>query len=311
MTQTGHPGYDQLLEDFGRALNAGAARHAAARRRRHLGAAGLVLACIGVGLLALIGAGPRAQLDLNAQARAALAPAGQIVHLVTTTHIETKGRPGVGATTTSEQWSASDPPRWRVAFDIPTPTTTPGGKPVGNLDGLLTGPMQLAYGGGAEEFYAQQPNTLEVTTGLREDGSHAAPRGPLGVEPIATVRSMLAARKLHDAGSATVNGRPVRRLVGKEPRGSNPPWSIEYDVAPRTDAPVRVRIEAPRAAQPAGIGVPVILLDVNSYQRLPLNGNTAVLLRIQPTGNPTVQHRRASAVRHPRASTVQRRRADG
>jgi hypothetical protein len=294
MTETTHHEYDRLLQDFGRTLDVGAARHAdARRRRRHLSATALVLAGVGVGVLALIGAAPRSQLDLTDQARAALAPAGQIVHLVTTTHIKTKGRPGPGATSTSEQWSASNPPRWRVAFDIPTPTTTPGGKPVANLDGLLTGPMQISYGRGTEEFYAQQPNTLEVTTGLHEDGSRAAPHGPLGVEPVATVRSMLAARELHDAGSATLNGRTVRRLLGKEPRGSNPPWSVEYDVEPHTGAPLRVRIEAPPAAQPAGIAVPVIVLDVDSYQRLPLDGSTAALLTIRPAGHPAVQRRHA------------------
>jgi hypothetical protein len=294
MTETGHPGYDRLLEDFGRALGAAAARHARTRRRRRRASAGaLALAGVLAGVLVLLGAGPRTRLDIVAQARAALAPAGQIVHLVTTEHIQTAGhRPG--STSTSQQWSAIDPPRWRVAFDIPTPTATPGGKPIGHLDGLVTGPMQIAYGEGTEESYFQQPNTLEVMTGLREDGSHAAPHGPLGVEPVATVRALLVARELHDAGRATVNGRAVRRLVGEESRGENPPWPVEYDVDPRTDAPVRVRIEAPRAAQPAGIEAPVIVLDVDSYQRLPLNSATASLLRIQPTGHPTVQRRRAA-----------------
>lgn len=295
MTETGHPRYDRLLEDFGRALDAGAIRHAGTRRRRRRVSAGaLAIVVVGAGALALAGAAPRTQLDVLAQARAALAPSGQIIHLVTTTHIETRGSSGAGATSTSQQWSASDPPRWRVAFTIPTPTTTPGGKPVGNLDGLVTGPMQISYGEGTEENYSQQPNTLEVTTGLSNDGSRAAPRGPLGVEPVATVRSLLAAGKLHDAGRGTVNGRAVRRLLGKEPRGSNPPWPVEYDVNPRTDAPVRVRIEAPRAAQPAGIGVPVIVLDVDSYQRLPLDSSTASLLKIQPAGRPTVYRRHAS-----------------
>jgi hypothetical protein len=295
MIETGHHGYDRLLEDFGRALDVGAARRADTRRSRRRASAGaLVLAGILAGALVLVGAGSHAQLDIVAQARAALAPAGQIVHLVTTEHIETAGRSGGGTASTSQQWSASDPPRWRVAFSIPTPTTTPRGRPVGNLDGLVTGPMQISYGEGTEENYSQQPNTLEVTTGLRDDGSHAAPHGPLGVEPVATVRALLAAGRLHDAGSGVVNGRAVRRLLGEEPRGSNQPWPVEYDVDPRTDAPVRVRIEAARAAQPAGIGTPVIVLDVDSYQLLPLNSSTASLLTVQPTGNPTVHRRHVS-----------------
>ncbi len=295
MTATGHPSYDRLLEDFGHALAAGAARHAATRRaRRRASAAALVLAGSGVTLLALAGAGSSPRLDLAAQARAALAPPGQILHLVTTTHIESAKHPGGGATSTSQQWSASDPLRWRVAYYIPTPTTTPGGKPVRNLDGLLTGPMQLSYSHGTEELYAQQPNTLEVTTGLRDTAARAAPHGPLGVEPVATVRALLAAGKLHDAGRGTVNGLAVRRLLGAQPRGHNPPWPVEYDVNPATDAPVRVRVEAPPAAQPIGLGAPVIIVDIDAYQRLPLNSSTASLLQIQPTGNPTVHRRRVS-----------------
>jgi hypothetical protein len=293
MIETGHHGYDRLLEDFGRQLEASARAHAATpHSRRYMSAGALLLAGIAAGLLLLIGANPHAQLDLAAQARAALAPTGQIVHLVTTTHIETKGHPGAGATSTSEQWSASNPPRWRVAFSIPRPTTTPGGKPVGNLDGLVTGPMQIAYGRGTEEFYTQQTNTLEVTTGLRDGGPQATPHSPLGVEPVATVRALLAARKLHDAGRGTVNGHAVRRLIGAESRGSNPPWPVEYDVDPGTGAPVRVRIEAPRAAQPAGIGTPVIIVDIDAYRRLPLNRSTASLLSIQPSRKPTIHRRR-------------------
>jgi hypothetical protein len=296
MTEIGHPGYDRLLEDFGRALEGGAARHARIRsRRRGIGAGALTL--LGVGALVLVFAGiaPRTHLDELAQARAALAPPGQILHLVTTTHIETSARSGAGATSTSQQWSASDPIRWRVAFSIPAPTATPGGKPVGDLDGLVTGPMQIAYRDGTEELYSQRSNTLEVTTGLPDAGSHAAPQGPLGVEPVATVRALLAAGRLHSAGSGAVNGRAVRRLLGREPRGSNPPWRVEYDVDLASDAPVRVRIEAPPAAQPAGIAVPVIVLDVDSYQRLPLNSTTVSLLKIQPVGDPTIYRRHASA----------------
>jgi hypothetical protein len=291
MTDIDTQGYERLLADFGRALDVGAQRHVGRRRdRRRASAGAALLVAIAAGVLIASGGG--SHLDVVAQARAALAPAGQIVHLRTTTHIETEGKPG-GSTSTAQQWSTASPPRWRVSTSIPTPTTTPGGKPVGNSDGLVTGAMQFSYGDGTQELYLQQINTLEVTTGLAAVGPQAAPYGPLGVEPVATVRAMLEAGRLHDAGSGVVNGRTVRRLVGAEPRGSNPSWPVEYDVNPRTDAPVRVTIEAVQAARRAGVGVPLIVLDVDSYELLPLNGSTVPLLTIRPAGNPTIHRYRA------------------
>ena len=65
--------------------------------------------------------------------------------------------------------------------------------------------------------------------------------GPLGTDPVAGIRSMLAAGQLHDAGSGTVDGRAIRRLVGEElsrPQGfAHSPWPVEYDVDPTTYAP--------------------------------------------------------------------------
>lgn len=298
MTDSRHDGYDQLLEEFGRQLKSGE-QNVRRRRRRRLRATGgvLVLAFTGTVALSLIGSGDGSRLEVLAQARAALAPAGEIVHLVTSTHFESRGgsAPAVGPTSKAEQWSSTSPLRWRVAFIVPTPTTTPGGKPVGKLDGLVTGPMQFSYSGGTFEFYAQRPNTLEVRTGLSDESPRATPSGPLGVEPVARVRKMLEQGQLRVAGKGTVDGKPVVRLVGDEPRGTNAPWPVEYDVNPVTYAPVRVAIEAAPARRRAGAGVQVSVLQVDTYQLIPLNSSTASLLAIKPAGKTTVIRHHAAA----------------
>jgi hypothetical protein len=297
MTEIDNHGYDQLLEGFGQQLDAAAAGAEARRgraKRRSRGAAG-------VGLL-LLGGADSGQLDVVAQARAALAPSNEIVHLVTTTHLGTAGgpEPRTGAPAVTEQWSAAAPPRWRVAIYIPTPTRTPGGKPVRNLDGLVTGHVQVSYANGTEAQYFQQVNTLQITTGLSDQGQRRSPDGPFGVEPVAQIRSMIEAGQLHDAGNGSIDGRAIRRLVGEAPHGarwtrgatSRPPAPIEYDVDASSYAPVRITIDESRTREPVGVKTPVEVIDVDTYELIPLNSTTASLLTIKPAGKPTVRHYR-------------------
>lgn len=285
MTDTGEQDYEQLLQDFGAQLDGAVTRLAARRRRRtrtSVGAFAVALAAAG----ALLLSGGGEHLDVVAQAKAALDPAGEIVHMVTATHIESSG--SVGPTSITKQWSASNPTRWRVAFSVPTPTVTPGGKPVRKRDGLITGAMQFSYAAGTEEFYMQQVNSLEVRTGVSERSPRATP-SPLGVEPVASVRAMLASGQLRDVGSGTVDGRPVLRLEGRESRGSNPAWPVQYDVDPNTFAPVRVAVEVPRAGRPSS----TIVVLIDTYERIPLNAASASLLQIKPSGTPTVRRHHA------------------
>ena len=303
MTETRHDtGYDRLLEDFGRHLQEAEARAGSGQRRRGRVAAGtVVLAGMAAGTLMLTGAGGGGRLDIVAQAKAALAPAGHVVHLVTTSHMEMRGGSEAeivgpeaeeGTPRITERWSTSQPTRWRVASTVPI--------------GTSTGPVQRSYGGGTEESYIPSLNTLDITSGVSED-SLLATSGPLGTDPVARIRSMLEAGQLHDAGSGTVNGHAIRRLVGEElsraPGFAHPPWPVEYDVDPETYAPVRFTVEEVGMSFRGNAGTPTLVVDVNAYEALPLNETTTALLTIQPTGNPTVtvhrdQNTSAQSARH-------------
>jgi hypothetical protein len=288
-------GYDRLMEDFGQQLQEAEARPAGQQRGRRRAAVGaLVLAGFAAGTLTLIGAGGGGRLDVVAQAEAALAPAGHVVHLVTTSHMEMRGSSHAeivgpeaedGKPRVVERWSTSQPTRWRVASTVPIVTA----------HGTFTGPVQRSYSAGTEEGYIPSLNTLDVTTGVSELSPRATlSGGTLGTDPVAAIRSMLEAGQLHDAGSGTVNGHAITRLVGEElsrPEGfAHPPWPVEYDVDPETYAPARFTVEEIGVNFPGNTGTPTQVVDVNVYEQLPLNQSTAALLSIHPAGNPTVVH---------------------
>jgi hypothetical protein len=294
MTETRHGTYDALLEDFGRQLGHAAARRSRLQRRQRRAIAGvLVLAGIVGGTLLLTGGGV-APLDVVAKAKAALVPAGHVVHLVTTSHMEMRGgsqativgpEAGDNAPRVTERWSSSKPTRWRVLTTVP----------IVSGHGTSTGPVQLSYGDGTEDLYIRSLNTLNITTGISEDSLRASlSGGPLGPDPVARIRSMLEAGQLHDAGSGTLDGHAVRRLVGQELysplRVRHPPWPVEYDVDPGTFAPVRFTVEEVGMRTRGNTGNLTTVVDVNTYEELPLNESTASLLRIKPTGTPIVRH---------------------
>jgi hypothetical protein len=309
MTETRHDtGYDRLLEDFGRHLQEAEARAGSGQRRRGRVAAGtVVLAGIAAGTLMLAGAGGGGRLDIVAQAKAALAPAGHVVHLVTTSHMEMRGGSEAqivgpeaeeNAPRVTERWSTSQPTRWRVASTVPIVTA----------HGTSTGSVQRSYGGGTEKTYIPSLGTLDITTGVSEDTPRVSlSNGPLGTDPVARIRSMLEAGQLHAAGTGTIDGHPVKRLTGEELnlplRAPHPPWPVEYDVDPTTYAPARFTVEEVGMSFRGNAGTPTLVVDVNAYEALPLNETTTALLTIQPTGNPTVtvhrdQNTSAQSARH-------------
>jgi hypothetical protein len=298
MTETRHDtGYERLLEGFGQMLQEAETRPAGRPRGRRRAAAGaLALAGIATGALMLIGAGSGGRLDVVAQAKAALEPLGHVVHLVTTSRMEMRGGsqaeivgPEAEDNTprVTERWSASQPTRWRVAATVPFVSA----------QGTHPEQVQLAYAGGTEELfdYLKSINTLQVTTGVSEDGTRVSLRDdPLGADPVAHIRSMLEAGQLHNAGSGTVDGDAVERLVGNElsssPGLAHPPWPVEYDVDANTYVPVRFTVEEVGMSFPGNTGTPTQIVEVNTYEQLPLNETTATLLSIHPAGNPIVIH---------------------
>jgi hypothetical protein len=155
--------------------------------------------------------------------------------------------------------------------------------------------VETAYGDGTEENYVPSLNTLDITTGVSADGLRAGlSGGPLGVDPVTRIRSMLEVGQLHDAGRGTVDGHAVRRLLGEEHNaplgGPHRRWAVEYDVDPNTYAPVRFTVEEKGMSFAGNSGTPTQVVDVSTYEELPLDETTAALLSIRPTGNPIVVH---------------------
>jgi hypothetical protein len=248
--------YQQLMDGFGAELARAEARMTARRvRRRRLTLGGLAATAALATVLVLlgIGSGGGRSLDVLAQARAALTPPREVVHLVVTSSLVGRhSRP-----LTTEQWSATDPPRWRIAVD--------------------DGRQQMAYAHGVQCVYFRPRNALSIYRGYSDTGVPWKAPGMFGNDPVAGLREMLAAGKLRDAGEVSVDGRAARRLIGEmRIRRSDFVQRISYDVDAKTFAPLG--------------GTLVFLLahghrvtmrfQVDRYERLPLTAENAKLLTI-------------------------------
>jgi hypothetical protein len=303
----------RYLDDFGRQLDQAATAPVPRRRLRPRPiialAGGLTSAVLLIPTLLAGAPGGSSRLDLVAQARAALTPSGVLVHTIVTQHAEVlPGHRDVHVSApaqTTEQWSMANPPRWRIAFSYPDPKAHPGAGRVGDAHGPIVGPVQFVHAGDSEFTYYQQRNTLRIVRGLPPGTGSAIPGPtPLGNDPIATLRAMLQTGRLHDAGTSTVQGRQVRRLVGTTQRTFGKKritTAVEYDVDPDTFAPVAARIELPF---PFDDGPAVaVVLRFRRFETLPLTAQTRRLLEIHPVGHPKITVKKYRAHRRHTAAT--------
>jgi hypothetical protein len=300
--------YERFLEQMGAQLDQAASRRASQLRRRRRLATGSVALCAVVAGVALLVGGGTGRVDVVAEAEAALAPTGQVLRLVTVSQLEMRGgthteitgseAEGLGwnKPRTAEQWSASEPTRWRIATTIPTATSA---------GSTAAAPIQCAYSAGSEETYDQGLRTNEVlvvpVSSGQDESSQESPcttqvSGGLGTQPVAHIHAMLESGALKAAGKATVNGREVLRLTGQEARpqltgaGAAASWPIEYDVNPETYAPVRFTVEMVGADALGNRGTLTEVTEVTGYEGLPLTETTAGLLSLKTAGNPVVRH---------------------
>jgi hypothetical protein len=277
---------DRYLDAFGARLEAAAAPRVTpttAPKRRVPRIALLVtaatitaLAITAVALL-LPGGTTTHRLDVVAEARAALTPhPDELTHLVVRQRITgDTGRAGIQPEFLSEQWSATRPVRWRITYNMPPNSTNHPGRRV-----------EVAYAGGVEREYYPGINHVRRTQGVRV---HPAPAAyPLGTDPIATMRALLAQGTLRDSGTVKVGGREVRRLVGtrthtfpnvKDRKPTKVVNRVQYDVDPDSFAPVRARIEMP---YPRGADPLYVVLRFDAFERIPLNAESEKLLQVYP-----------------------------
>ena len=276
---------ERFFDDFGARLGAAAQATPRRERRRRTLAGTLAVACLlAVALLVAASSGPGGRrLDAVAAARAALAPHGAVVHLRLTTTIPSAK---VMATRTTEQWTATDPPRWRLVQTVPR--ATPGYRVLGSDGRRVVGREELAYGGGRASTYEVANGLLTIQEGFADDGPAAQPPSLLRGDPATDLRTMLAAGRVVDAGLVRAHGRTVRRLTTRSATHGATHTELTYDVDPETFAPVGGslrfvgRLQRLRPGSPPRTTGFTTSFRVDAYERLPLDARTAKLLEIAP-----------------------------
>jgi hypothetical protein len=251
---------DRYIERFGAQVHAAEPP----RRRREL-AAVAVAALVAAAVLIIAPGGGTRPVDAIAAARAALEADGQILYMKVRLQLD----PGVGIAPgakiehVNEQWSQSNPKRWRYRG-----TRTDGSW------------AEFAYVDGAATNYDSDTNRGRTITGYEDTDPQARAPGLFGVrggnDPDADLRAMLAAGRLEDTGLVQAHDRTVRRLEGGDRHRS---WI--YDVDPETFAPVggAMTLHHPKAP------VHTTRFVVEAYERIPL-GTDVFTVETKP--HPTV-----------------------
>ncbi len=279
---------DRYIDDFGRRLDGAASARSRPRAPRVRLAGGVLAgaAAAAAVAVALVTSGER--LDPVAEAQAALAAPGEIVHMRITSTFVAPQAGSVPPPQTTEQWSAPDPPRWRFVQTLPPRRAGQGG--VGDAHGPITGRMELSYAHGVQRSYIVDRDTLTVNRGFSDTGPAAhvpSPLGPGSGDLQTDLRAMLAGGDVSDAGEVQVGGRTLRRLVSVDPpraakRRSGLGRRLVYDVDPQTFAPVQATLTLTVPSRPHALRL-VSRMHVDVYERIPLTPATAGLLRIQTT----------------------------
>lgn len=223
---------DKFLDDFGRALPT----EPPARVRRPVAAAGAVAVAAVVAFVILLASpGSSDRLNVIDEARAALDPQGEIVHVVTFTRYGIRNPSGNARSSVkpqrAEQWSATNPPRYRVRF----------------LNAQRGDAGEVDFRSGRQTATRVGFESYSITRGLSERSSAAEAIGPtpLGNDPVAKLRDLLADGRVRDAGLSTVGGRRTRRLTGVEFPGRPTERRYTYEIDRESYEPVRVTIAMP------------------------------------------------------------------
>jgi hypothetical protein len=258
---------DRYLDDLGRRLDQ--AQPPRSRRLTiGLGAAvALALAIVAV-VFASSPGGERRPLNAIAEARAALAPDGQILYIRIRFDIPATA---AGSANVTEQWSTDHPLRWRFVQHT-----------------LNGGQEERAYGAGVlSTFYADDDLLVRQEGYVDHDPSvrPASIFGQRGGDPDTDLQAMLAAGKLVDRGEQRVDGRTVRRLESRDAHDPMALRTVVYDVDPKTFAPVGGAFTYFR---PGHVFVDTIRFRVERYERLPITKANARLLTVTPNRSTAV-----------------------
>lgn len=286
---------DRYLDDFGERLEQAEASARHRGRRRAMWSATAVVACaaIAVALVLVTGGSSTQPVDAIAAARQAVTPSrGEIVYLRITSWPGLPTTPAsVSPRHTTEQWVASGPSRWRIVQRI-----TPYERVV--QQGVRSrGREEFDYADGHEGYYSRARRVMTVTTGFALNGPASKVPSLFGVDPQLSFSKQLQAGEIRDLGIGSFRGREVRRLQRTYPDdgAGRSRRVLTYDVDPKTFAPVGgewrvVFVRNGKAARTAsGLTVQFV---VDAYRRIPINEETAGLVRIRPAvGTRVVRYR--------------------
>lgn len=250
------PVLDDLFEDFATELAESSARRERTIRRRRRSAT--LASLLGIGVAVIVAAIPsRAPVDVLAEARAALATDGDILHyrvVFDRVHAPGYREPADLARLRRCQppppdvWrTTSGPLRWRVRYHPDRPcsrvsTMGPGGPVTGAVDETYASGARTTWSRADDwalretDVSASQARVPNLSNGVFGEAS--------GVDPLDQLRTLVATGGLRGAGTVEQDGRTLQRLVG--PRGTAPhapEQNVEYLVDAQTYTPVRVRFD--------------------------------------------------------------------
>jgi hypothetical protein len=293
--------FDLLRSDLERAAERlDRPRHGTGRRHRTwrpvvVGATAMALA-IAIVISTDLGSGPP---DVIAEARAALEPRGDVLHLVLLGGpVTPAGRPAGELlsdsggrtfrrlTRRTEQWSATSPLRFRSRREVVDPKTGERGSTNYGLISDGTG----AGTAWSDQSWDRNPARTSTLENIAPYGDVAEVGALRTADPAGEIRRQLDAGTFTDQGTAKVDGTTLRRLVATIPgraRGNGyvPDQRIVYLIDAETYAPRRFELQQ-RA--PAGADVPdrykrfvpAERFEIGTYEHLPLDDATRALFAV-------------------------------
>lgn len=287
------PATDALLLEFGDDLIVAEARHGSRRKRQRrravcLGGAATALAAAGTVAVVMLGSTAPQQIDVVAEARAALAPKPGILHIRAVVTDESRsGGESIRHVPGSfrqrwEQWRATDPGRWRVKIYASKRQVRRGDVVLPAVE-----PSETAFAGGAESHYRPLDGKLHTVTGFSQRHGER-PMGVFSGErggSLERLRVMFQRGELADRGPTSVDGRPARRLVGRSHDRFGATITVDYAVDPSSFAPIRVTTSVRTQPGRHGLGRGMVFrqrIDFEVFETLRATPANERLLRIAP-----------------------------
>jgi hypothetical protein len=256
---------DAYMDDFGRELQRARPPR---QHRRLLIAAPAALALTAVGVIALPRGGG---IDAIAEARQALAPGNDIVHMV----IEYKPPAGDKKAPRivmpkMEQWYAAAPERWRTRMEF-------SGNAVRRF-----APHEQIFAHGSIRIYDERKDVVNIFRGVHMVTAAGVP-GPgfAGGDPATELRKQLDAGDVRDDGVVEHDGKQVRRLVREQKIGRRMQQRFVFYMDPQSFAPLGGRMYFTLNRKRRFMSE----FTISKYERIPLTDESKRLLHFEKTAN--------------------------